>query len=257
VTTILVSPADPPPFRSVNPNGAAPVILLCDHAANAIPRKFGSLGLTAAELDRHIAWDIGAEKLTCQLAGRLDAPAILSSFSRLVIDCNRAPDSPASIAEDSDGTLVIGNIELTREEREARAQEIFWPYHRRIAATLDECAERHVVPAVLSIHSFTPCMNGVARPWPIGVLWDKDARIAKSLIRALSDREGLLIGDNEPYSLRGPTDFTLPYHAVSRNLAHTLIEVRQDEIANEAGVLRVADILERALATVLADPELR
>jgi predicted N-formylglutamate amidohydrolase len=205
-------------------------------------------------LDRHIGWDIGAEPLTRRLADRFDAPAIIASYSRLVIDCNRALSDPSCISEASDGTLVPGNADLSPTARAERSEAIYWPYHRRIALTLDGFAARGVVPAVISIHSFTPSIQGVPRPWQVGVLWDADQRISAPLLRALRENEKLIVGDNQPYSLRGPTDFTLPYHAVPRGLAHVLVEVRQDEITTTAGVSRFAEILDRALSPLWASP---
>jgi len=219
-----------------------------------VPHRLGSLGLPASELDRHIGWDIGAEPLTRRLASRFNAPAIITSYSRLVIDCNRALSDPSCISEVSDSTVVPGNADLSPTARAERAEAIYWPYHRRIALMLDGFAARGVVPAVISIHSFTPSLQGVPRPWQVGVLWDVDQRIAAPLLRALRENEALIVGDNQPYSLRGPTDFTLPYHAVARGLAHVLVEVRQDELTTTAGGSRFAEILGRALSPLWAPP---
>ena len=250
----LLTPDDPAPFRIVAPEAPAAVLVVCDHAANAVPRRLEALGLPAAELGRHIGLDLGAEAVARGLAARLDAQAILASFSRLVIDANRSLDDPSAIAAISDGTVVPGNAGLDARARAARAEAIYWPYHRAIAAALDGFAARGVIPALLSVHSFTPRLAGVARPWHIGVLWDRDPRLPVPLLAALRRRSALVVGDNEPYSAREPTDFTIPHHAEARGLPHVTLEIRQDEIDSEQGAERYAEMIARALAPILADP---
>src|SRR4051794_19941149 len=168
---------DPPAFELVNEAGRAPVLLICDHAGNAVPRRLEGLGLDAAALARHVAWDIGAGEVTRRLAVLLDGRAVLAGYSRLVIDCNRALDDPTSIAGESDGIEVPGNFGLSPADRAARAAACFHPYHAAIAGELAGFTAGGVVPAVISIHSFTPVMNGFARPWHVGILWDKDRRL--------------------------------------------------------------------------------
>lgn len=250
----LLGPNDPAPFLLLNPEGRAELLLICDHAGQAVPASLGRLGLDEAVLARHIGWDIGAGAVTQRLAERLGAPAVLSSYSRLVIDCNRALDDPTSIPTISDGQVVPGNQELSAADKQARAEACFWPYHRALEAQLERAAGLGIVPAVISIHSFTPQMRGFDRPWHVGILWDRDPRMPVPLIAALSERVGLVVGDNQPYSARDPEGFTLRHHAVPRGLPHVLIELRQDEIATEAGADRFADHLEAALAPILADP---
>jgi predicted N-formylglutamate amidohydrolase len=252
----LLDSDDPPPFKVLNRDGAASVLLLCDHAANTVPRRLGSLGLSADELGRHIGWDIGAAAVTRHLTESLNAPAILSGYSRLVVDCNRALHDPSAMAAVSDGTPVPGNAALDPTARTARAEACYWPYHRAITAALDRFAARQIAPAVLSIHSFTPQMNGYERPWQIGILWNSDPRIPLPLIANLSADPQLTIGDNEPYTAREPTDFTLPYHAAPRGLPHALVEIRQDEIGTADGAARYAALLSEALRPILAEPDL-
>jgi len=254
VEDCVLTPEDQPPFRVVNPGGAAAILVVCDHAANAVPRRRGGLGLSAEELGRHIGWDIGAEAVARGLAERLDAPAVLASFSRLVIDANRALDDPGSILAVSDGTVVPGNARLDAAARTAVASAIFWPYHRAIAAALDRMVARGVTPVLLSVHSFTPRLNGRERPWHLGVLWNEDPRVAVPLLRELRRLPGLVVGDNEPYSGRTPTDFTIPYHAEARGLPHVMLELRQDEIDDDVGAARYAALIAAALAPILADP---
>lgn len=248
----LLAPDDPAPFRVMAPHGSAAILVVCDHAANAVPRRLGTLGLPDAELGRHIGWDIGAEAVARGLAERLGAQAIMASFSRLVIDCNRGLADPGAIAAQSDGTVVPGNAGLDAAARAARVEEIYWPYHRAIAAALDAFAARGVTPALISVHSFTPRMNGAHRPWHLGVLWDQDPRVAVPLLHALGRREGLVVGDNEPYTARSPIDFTVPHHAGPRGLPHVTLEIRQNEIDAAAGAARYAALLAETLAPILA-----
>ncbi|MGB8840149.1 MAG: N-formylglutamate amidohydrolase [Aliidongia sp.] len=251
----LLAPTDPAPFTVINPDGRAEILLVCDHAATAVPASLGRLGLDEADLARHIGWDIGAAAVTRVLAERLSAPAVLSGYSRLVIDCNRGLDDPTSIPAISDALPVPGNRSLSAADRLARAEECFWPYQRAVGAMLDRAAATGVTPVMLSIHSFTPRLNGYDRPWQVGILWDRDPRVAVPLIAHLALR-GLNVGDNQPYSGRDPEGFTLLHHAVQQGLPHVLIELRQDEIDSAAGVERFAEHLEGALAPLLADPQL-
>ena len=252
----LLGPDDPAPFEILNPQGAARFAILCDHASNRIPCALDGLGLAPAELDRHIAWDIGAAAVTRRLAAHSDAPAVLAGYSRLVIDCNRRLDDEQSILDASDGIAIPGNRDLTDEEAAARVDACFEPYHRACAAVLDEVQARiGEAPAVVMMHSFTPVMDGVPRPWHAGVLWDgEDDRIALPLLHSLRAREGLCVGDNEPYSGTSHHGYTMPAHAARHGRANVQIEVRQDLLADEAGVVRWSAILTDALDKVFAAP---
>ena len=252
----LLTAGDPPAVEHVNAAGKAPVLVSCDHASNAVPRSLAKLGLSDASLGLHIGWDIGAAGITRLIAHRLDAPAILAGYSRLVIDCNRNLEDPTSMPAVSDGVTVPGNQTLSPAARRERIETLFKPYHRAVEASLDGFAGRNVHPAVLSIHSFTPLMNGVERPWHIGVLWDKDPRIPVKLLAALRREAGLVVGDNEPYSAREPAGYTVRTHAVARGLPHVAVEIRQDLIADTAGEREWAERLVRALTPILADPAL-
>ncbi len=252
----LLGPDDPPPFGLVHPHGRAPVLLVADHAGRAIPRSLGRLGLDAAALDRHIAYDIGIVALTRRMAERLDAPALMFHYSRLVIDANRSLDDPTSICAISDGTVIEGNRDIGPDEAERRASELFRPYHAAIEAMIERRLGEGITPAVVSLHSFTPSMHGLARPWHIGVLWAEDGRIAEPFMTALARDPRLCIGDNQPYSGRDRHGFTIETHALSRGLANVLIEVRQDLIETEEAATAWADRLVEALAPILADPAL-
>jgi predicted N-formylglutamate amidohydrolase len=252
----LLTAGDPAPVTLINPDGRAAILLICDHASAAVPAALGGLGLDESALAQHIGWDIGAASVLRLLADRLAAPAVLSGYSRLVIDCNRTLDDPTSIPTISDGLVVPGNQELSAADKQERAEACFWPYHRAIEAQLDRAVGLGAAPAVISIHSFTPRMRSFDRPWHIGILWDRDPRIPVPLIAGLAARHGLVVGDNEPYSARDPEGFTLRHHAVPRGLPHVLIELRQNEIDIEAGAQLFADHLAAALQPILADPQL-
>jgi predicted N-formylglutamate amidohydrolase len=251
----LLSPADPAPVRVANPDGAAPLLIVCDHASNTVPQALGSLGLTGEALSDHIGWDPGAAVIAERLAHRFDAPAVLSGFSRLVVDCNRYPHDPASMPEVSDGRVVPGNRGLTPADRQARLAAVFTPYHAAIAARLDGFAARGVCPLVLSVHSMTDSLGGVHRPWPVALSWRHDARLAPALIAALR-ADGIDAGDNQPYGLDPGEDYTVPEHAMRRGLAHLQVEFRQDLVSHAAGARDWADRFARALAPLLDAPEL-
>ncbi len=252
----LLGPDDPPAFERVNPTGRARAILLCDHASRAVPRRLGTLGIDAADLGRHIGWDIGAAAVTRRLARRLDARAFLSGYSRLVIDCNRLFDDASSIPEASDGTVVPANRGLGDAERDERRRACFWPYQSAIAAELAAWRADGRVPAIVSIHSFTPVFDARHRPWHVGLLWHKDARLARPLIETLSADPAITVGDNEPYDGASPHAYTMPTHGLARGLPHVQFEIRQDLVADDDGAERWAARLARALAAVLSDESL-
>ncbi|MBM3491188.1 MAG: N-formylglutamate amidohydrolase [Alphaproteobacteria bacterium] len=243
-------------FEVVNPAGRRPVLILCDHASRHVPDEFRNLGLEESQLRRHIGWDIGAADVSRRLAGLLDATAVLSGVSRLVIDCNRAPGTPASIPVASDGVPVPGNSALGEAERRRRVQRFFQPYHGEIERRLAAFAARGQVPALISVHSFTPVMNGFQRPWHVGLLWDHDDRMARPLIAELRHDPSLAVGDNQPYSGREPRGFALHTYGKGRGLPMAVFEVRQDLIDTHHGAEAWAYRLAAALRPVLADPAL-
>ena len=221
-----------------------------------MPRRLAGLGLDPAALRLHVAYDIGAAALTRRLAALLEAPAVLSHFSRLVIDPNRVLDHETSIPEVSDGIAVPGNRALSGGERRRRVAIFFAPYHRALAAALQRRLERGRLPALVSVHSFTPVMEGLSRPWEIGVLWNRDGRLALPLIEALRAR-GLVVGDNQPYSGATPFGYTMQHHADPLGLPQVLLEVRQDLIDTQPGVETWARRLAEVLPPLLDDPALR
>lgn len=236
------------PFEAIAGNRNRGLVLIADHAGRDMPARYGSLGLPASEFDRHIAFDIGAEGVIRGLAEALGVPAVLGRFSRLLIDPNRGADDPTLIRQLYDGTVISGNYPMDEAERESRIARFFQPYHDAVAAEIAAVrAASEAAPLVISVHSFTPVMQGRARPWQVGILWDMDHRAAWPLIEQLAADPMLDVGDNEPYdgALRGDTMYT---HAIVPGYAHALIEIRQDLIADEAGiaqwVARLAPILE-------------
>ena len=249
----LIGPGDPPPYTLYNENGAAPILLVCDHASREFPAAMHQLGLADWVLDKHVACDIGAAMVTRRLADRLDAPAVLAGYSRLIVDLNRQLYHDSAFIKVSDGIAIPGNLDIGEEEREQRIQSFFNPYHDAISRRLDDFKSRGIVPAFLSIHTCTPVFNNVVRHCQIGVMWDSDPRIPVPLIRNLESMEGVCVGDNEPYSGRHPHDFTIDHHAERVGLPYAGVEVRQDLVSDEQGAAKWASVLAEALENVLAD----
>lgn len=244
----LLAPDEPPAVIAHNEAGRSPFFLTCDHAGRAIPRRLGSLGLPEAELNRHIALDIGALAVAQQLSQRLDATLIAQPYSRLVIDSNRSPEVASSIVEISELTEIAGNRGLSRAEVEARRREIFEPYHRRIVAALDQRQKEGRPTVLIAVHSFTPVFKGVSRPWQIGVLYNRDTRFADIMLDLLRREGDLTVGDNEPYAVGDLTDYTIPVHGEQRGIPHVELEIRQDLIGDTPGQTAWADRLARILA---------
>lgn len=251
----LIGPGEPGPFHVVNPQGRARLLLVCDHASKRIPAALDNLGLDELALGRHIACDIGAGEVTERLSQRLDAPAVLAGYSRLVVDCNRGLGDPTSILAVSDGEFIPGNQGLDEAQKAERARQFFHPYHDAIRRRLESFERRGIVPAFVAIHSFTPIFKNVRRPWQIGILWDTDPRIPVPLMQALR-AQGINVGDNEPYSGKAPADHTVDHHAEGGGLPHVSIEIRQDLVDHPDGVARWARILGDALEAILADDTL-
>jgi predicted N-formylglutamate amidohydrolase len=240
-------------FTVVNDGGKASVLIICDHASAHVPLVYGGLGLAADQLGRHIAWDIGAGDVSGRLAGLLDAPAVLCGTSRLVIDCNRPFWSDGSIPRQSDGIAIPGNADLDEAERQRRVAQYFSPYHDEISRRIKEMKERAEYMALISIHSFTPVMDGFERPWHVGMLWDQDDSLAAPLIKALRRDRQLCIGENKPYDGSNPPGYALHAHAADNGLPIAVFEIRQDLIASEQGAAEWAGILADALKPVLSE----
>jgi predicted N-formylglutamate amidohydrolase len=253
----LLASDERPPFDLLNGDAGGRLLLICDHASNAVPRALGNLGLPHVELLRHIGWDIGAAAVTRHLVALAGAPAVMTRYSRLVVDCNRSPDHPGLMPPESDRTPVPGNFDLPAAARARRMAELYGPYRAEIDRQIDRLtAASGVDPVLVSIHSFTPVMDGLARPWEIGVLWNRDARLPLPLIEYLRSDAALTVGDNEPYSARDGFGHTLDTHGDARGLANALIEIRQDLIDTDHGAREWAGRIKAALDAVLDDPAL-
>lgn len=245
----LIGPGDPPVLEILNREGQAPLQLVSDHASAAVPAALGNLGLDRQHFERHIAYDIGAARVTRLLAGELDAPAVLAGYSRLVIDLNRPPGHPESIPEASDGTRIPANQGLSEAAQEERLVRLFEPYHDTIHESLAHLWRRGKSPLLLSIHSFSPDFGQDHRPWDIGVLWNRDPRIARPMIEKLGAL-GLNVGDNLPYS-GIDLAYTIDLHGGGAGLANCVVEINQDQVTDTEGVERWAGILAEVMAEIM------
>ena len=255
-TEPLLGPADPLPFEFVDRRAGARCLVVADHAGDAVPACLHGLGLAQGVFRRHIAVDIGSRAVAILLAELLRASLILANYSRLVVDLNRALNDPTAFIPSSDGVVVPGNRNLSDADKQRRADSIYRPYHAAIDGMIDEFLRQGCAPVIISVHSFTPVLANRRRPWHIGVLWDKDPRIAHPLLARLRKNPELMVGDNEPYSGRHPADYTVDHHGEGRGIANVSLEVRQDLLEHQSGVERWAALLADALTGVLADEAL-
>jgi predicted N-formylglutamate amidohydrolase len=230
---MLLTATDPSPVRVLREAGASDLFLTADHAGQVIPMALNDLGVSEAERQRHIAWDIGIAGVTEHLSELLDATAVFQTYSRMVIDCNRDPSWPTAMPEISEYTPIPGNKNLTADAKAARVAEIFTPYHNRIRALLDARANRRTV--LVAMHSFTPSFKGESRAMQVGMLYNKDARLAQILLDLLRREGDLTVGDNAPYAVTEDSDYGVPTHGEKRGLPHIEIEIRQDLIATREG----------------------
>ncbi|MEJ8572990.1 N-formylglutamate amidohydrolase [Microbaculum marinum] len=237
IATGLLAADDPEPFEIVNPGGRGRVVLLCEHAGRAVPAALGDLGIAPADFDRHIAWDIGADAVSRRLSSLLDAPLVSQPYCRLVVDCNRSYGVADCFPEISDTVVVPANAALSEADRRARFAEIHSVYHEAVSDVLD--ARPHGGATVLvSIHSFTPRLaaDGLQRPWEIGLLFNRDDRLARRLMASMKAlRPELNAAFNEPYFGSDLTDYAIPIHGERRGIEHVLIEIRNDLISTASG----------------------
>jgi predicted N-formylglutamate amidohydrolase len=247
----LLAADEPPAFNTINPHGRSNFVIAVDHASSRIPRRLGSLGLPAEELQRHIAWDIGALAVAKRLSKLLDAPLIAQNYSRLVIDCNRNPSVASSIPDLGELTPIPGNVNLSAQELEARRREIFEPYHRELRMLLDERLTAKRKSILVAQHSMTDVFKGARRDMQAAVLYNRDRRFAQLVLQMLRRETELHVADNQPYFVSDETDYTIPRHGEARGLLHVEIEVRQDLITAEPGQLKWAE----RIATALRDAE--
>ncbi len=248
--SLLLGVNDVDPVFEQNSAGRSPFLFTSDHYGRLIPSRLGDLGLPESELARHIAWDIGIAGVAERLSKLLDVHLIAQRYSRLVIDCNRPPHVASSIPRLSEATTIPGNEGISREEAAMRRREIFDPYHHRIDAAIDQRMHDRRPTILVSLHSFTPVYAGVARPWHIGALYNRDRAMPPLLLQALRAEGDLVVGDNEPYAVNDETDYTIPMHGEARGLVNTGIEIRQDLIADENGQAQWAERLARILGAI-------
>jgi len=252
----LIAPDLTDSYEIISGRSDAGLILICDHAVSALPANYGTLGLSPEELERHIAVDIGALAMTKEVAQELDAPAIFTKFSRLLIDVNRGLDDPTLVMRISDGVIVPGNRHLDEAERAKRVRLYYEPYHLAIDKMIETCSAAGVPPVLLSIHSFTENWKGVPRPWHAAILWDRDHRFAVPMLEALRANPGIVVGENEPYDGKLAGD-CMWQHGTRRGLAHTIIEVRQDLVRTAEGQKAWARRIASAATAVLGRGDLR
>jgi predicted N-formylglutamate amidohydrolase len=245
----LLSPDEPGPFQVLNPLAEVPILLVCDHASCRIPQSLGDLGLDPFARRCHLAIDIGAGSLTEELAASLGVTAVVARYSRLVVDLNRQLMDTGAFLEYGDGILISGNRNLRQEDKDSRADALYWPYHQAVDEQVQRLRNAGPPPAFISVHSFTPVLNGQSRPWQMGILWDKDTQLRDIFMEEFS-AAGYTVGDNEPYSGKAPQDFTIDHHAEEIGLPHIGIEIRQDLVADAAGVEKIANIMHEIIASI-------
>ncbi len=233
----LLTPKDPPPYEVVNSAALRPLLFVCEHAGHLVPERLDGLGIAEADLLDHIGWDIGAGAVTKRLAAIFGATAVLATYSRLVIDANRPLDHDTSIPEESDGRPIPANVGLDAAGRRARQEACFWPFHRAVSAQRSRLTEAGQTPTLVFVHSFTPSMaDGTPRPWEIGILYDRDERLAGPLLHFLTQTLGEKLGDNQPYTGRDSAGYSAGTHAAAPNLPHIMLEIRNNLIRDDGGV---------------------
>jgi predicted N-formylglutamate amidohydrolase len=245
-TTRLLQAGDPDPVEWINSTGGSPIFLTCEHAGRSVPAALGDLGIPTEEMERHIAYDVGAEGVARGLAERLDAALILQRYSRLVIDCNRPLEAKDCIVTQSDGTVVPANADVSNPERARRYVEIHQPLHEAIAVALDQRQASGKPLLLVSVHSFTPVMRatGDVRDFELGLLYNRDARLAERLAETFrAANPDVTVRLNAPYHVDDVSDFTVPVHGERRGIPHVLLEVRNDLINDARGQQEWADRL--------------
>lgn len=245
--TLLLTSEEPPPLAIENPNGTSHLVILCEHAANRIPSRLHNLSIETQELQRHIAWDIGALAVARRISQLLDAPLLFQCYSRLVIDCNRTLSSKDLILTESDGTTVPGNVDLSDAQRQQRIDEIWRPYQEGVADFLDLRRDKGLPTFLLILHSFTPMLGGVSRPWDLGLLYHSQDTPAVTVAQYLEEVNlDLVIGRNQPYVIELDEDYSVPVFGEQRRLPYLFVEIRQDRIETESGQECWADLLSSA-----------
>ena len=242
---------EPGPVGVINEAGRSPFFLVCEHAGRRLPRALAGLGLPPAALATHIAWDIGAGALATTLSAELDATLVVQRYSRLAIDCNRPPLSPESIPEKSEQTVIPGNACLSEAQRRERVAVFFTPFHERVSALLAARRKAGRPTVLVSLHSFSPVYDGFRRPWHVGAQYHRQPDFSRRINTLLGQDKSLCVGDNQPYPVNDATHYTIPVHGEKGGLVHTMIEIRNDQLGDEAGqkrwAARLAGVLTQAL----------
>jgi predicted N-formylglutamate amidohydrolase len=250
----VLSAEEPAPFRVENVKGRTAGLIICDHASNRVPRSLKDMGLEKNVLKKHIAWDIGAEDICRHLSKALDMPAIFAGYSRLVVDLNRAPAHHECILDISDNIKIPANTGLSREDRERRLREVYHPYQKQAGKLVQGFVKKKQTPLLIAVHSFTPQMDGIRRPWHLSLLWHREEKIARQIVKNIrKNHPDLLVGENEPYTLFDErfAGSTLDCHGEERGLPYVFVEFRQDLINTKEKAARWADIFLEALRPVL------
>lgn len=240
------------PYGVHNPDGRSEFVIMCDHAGQALPAEYGALGVAPSVFDEHVAYDIGAADVTRRVCDRLDAPAVLARYSRLLIDPNRAPDHPGLIAQSSDGIDIPGNLAVDGAERARRKAAYYDPFHDAVDSLIGRRRSQGLVPAVVGIHSFTPIMQGAGRPWQVGILWNRDPRLAERIIAYLRRDPDLAVGDNQPYSGQ-ILGYSMDHHGGDNGFANMVVEIRQDLIDDPSKAAIWGDLVADALIEIEQD----
>jgi predicted N-formylglutamate amidohydrolase len=241
-----------PGVSVLNPYGDSPFLFTCDHASNRIPRRIGDLGVSPADMMSHIGWDPGAMEVAAELSGIMNATLVYSNYSRLVLDLNRPPSSQGHIPKTSAGVRIPGNSSLSEDERAARFQALFCPYHDAISGIIKSRQAAGVPTLLIALHSFTPEYPGETRPWHLGITYRFDGGLGSEIVRLLREQSDFCIGDNQPYQIDDIDDVTIPFHAERLELPNALIEVRQDILTTRADILRIAELLSRIFGAASA-----
>lgn len=248
----LLAPDEPPPLEAHNADGESEYVILCEHAGRFIPRALGSMGLSEDNRARHIAWDIGARSVALALSDLLGAPLFMQRYSRLVCDCNRRPDVPSFAPQVSEATAIPANLGLSQAERDRRADALFWPFHDAVADALDRRQAEGRRTLLVTIHTFTPVFLGLARPWEIGVLFNRDRQFAPAIAAWLKDNTSLCVGVNQPYCVGDDVDYAIPVHGERRGLPCVEFEIRNDLVEGEDEAQGWARLLAKALQAAAA-----
>ena len=246
---------EPHPLEIHNAGGTSDFVLVCEHAGRLIPRAYGDMGLSAVDLERHIAWDIGAKQVSLALSALLDAPLFTQRYSRLVCDCNRQPAVPDFTPERSEDTVIPANVGIDAGEKKARADAIFWPFHNAVSEALDRRAAEARRTLLVTIHSFTPVFRGTSRPWEIGILYNRDRQFSPGIAEWLKASTGYCVGVNQPYSVGDETDYAIPVHGERRGLHCAEFEIRNDLIRTDDDARAWAGVVAQAVQASAAGLE--